>query len=110
VYALGLAIALVGVGLYEAWWTAAFAIGGTVVGLVGLRHASPTRPLAVGVTTSIAALLGGLSPFLFLGGVMGGGTPWFLAAVGSVVGAVLLVFVARRLLRPNTAPRDIRGR
>jgi hypothetical protein len=110
VYATGCAIAVVGIGIYEAWWTAAFAIGGALVGLVGLRPSSPARPVAIGAAASGAALLGGMSLFLLFGSLIGGGTPWFLGAVGSVLSAIVLVFVVRRLLLASAGPHDIAGR
>lgn len=106
-YATGIGIAVVGIDLYEAWWTAAFAIGGALVGLVGFRHRSPTRPLAIGMAASGAALLGGMSLFLLYGSFLGGGMPWLLSAVGAVLAAIALLFVARRLLRPSAEPREI---
>ncbi|HEY4228066.1 MAG TPA: hypothetical protein VGM49_06990 [Candidatus Limnocylindrales bacterium] len=110
VYATGCAIAVVGIGIYEAWWTAAFAIGGALVGLAGLRLTSPARPVAIGAAASGAALLGGMSVFLFFGTLLGGGSPWFLAAVGSVLTAIVLLFVVRRLLMASAGPHDLPGR
>jgi hypothetical protein len=108
VFAIGCAIAAVGIGLYEAWWTAAFAIGGALVGLFGPRLTSPTRPIAMGTAASGAALLAGMSVFFLFGSFMRGGAAWFLAAVGSIVAAIVLALVVRRLLRASAKPRDIR--
>jgi hypothetical protein len=108
VFAIGCAITVVGIGLYEAWWTAAFAIGGALVGLFGWRLTSPTHPIAIGTTASGAALLGGMSVFFLFGSMVGGGSAWFVAAIGSIVAAVVLAFVVRRLLRATSKPRDTR--
>jgi hypothetical protein len=104
VFGTGCAIAAVGIGLYEAWWTAAFAIGGALVGVFGPRMSSPARPLAIGASASGAALLAGMSIFLLFGSLTPGGIPWLLAAVGSIVAAVILVLV-RRLLKRSAQPR-----
>ena len=107
VFATGCAISVVGIGLYEAWWTAAFAIGGALVGLFGPRLTTPARPIAIGTAASSAALLGGMGAFFLFGSLMRGGTPWFLAAIGSIAAAIVLVVVVRRLLKASAQARDI---
>jgi hypothetical protein len=104
-FAAGCAVTVVGIGLYESWWTAAFAIGGAVVGVIGPRLTAAERPVAIGIAASGAALAGGISAFLLFGSAIGGGAAWFLAGVGSIAGAIVLGTVARRLLRAS--PRDI---
>jgi hypothetical protein len=108
VFAVGCGITSIGVGLYEAWWTIAFAIGGALVGLFGPRLTSPARPLAIGTAASGAALLAGMSVFFLFGGVTWGGTPWLLAGFGSMVAATVLALVVRRLLKPSGQAHDIR--
>jgi hypothetical protein len=110
VFATGCVLAVVGIGLYEAWWTAAFAVGGALVGLCGPRMSSPVRAVGIGAAASGAALLAGTSIFFLFGSLMRGGLPWLLAALGSIVAAVILVFVVRRLLRPSGPTRDIQRR
>lgn len=110
VFATGCAITTVGVGLYEAWWTIAFAIGGALVGLFGPRLTSPARPIAIGTAASGVALLAGMSVFFLFGASMRGGVPWFVAAVASIVGAIVLAFVVRRLLRASSDSHDIARR
>ena len=107
VFATGCALTVVGIGLYEAWWTAAFSIGGGLVGVFGFRLRSPARPLAIGAAASGAALLAGMSVFLLLGSLMGGGIPWLLAGVCSIAGAIVLAVVVRRLLRASVRPREV---
>ena len=106
VFATGCAITVVGIGLYEAWWTAAFLIG-SFVGVLGLRLRSPGRPVAIGAAASGTALLAGMSVFFLFGSLMRGGIPWFLAGVGSIAAAVVLAVVVRRLLRASAQTRDL---
>jgi hypothetical protein len=110
VFATGCALTVVGIGLYQAWWTAAFSIGGALVGVFGLRLHSPTRPIAIGAAASGAALLAGMSVFFLFGSLMRGGIPWFLAGVGSIATAIVLAVVVRRLLKAPARPRDIAER
>ncbi len=105
VFAAGWAIAAIGIAVYEAWWTAAFAIGGSVVALSAPRLSSPVRSIAVGGAASSAVLLAGMSVF-FLYGSMWGGTTWLAAAGGSIVTAFVLVLLVRRLLAGPAEPRD----
>lgn len=109
VFTAGCAIAAIGIGVYEAWWTAAFAIGGALVALSGPRLSSPARSIAVGVAASSSVLLAGMSVF-FLYGSMWGGAGWLFAAVGSIVTGIMLALVVRRLLTATSTPRDIRER
>ena len=109
VFLVGCAIAAIGIAVYEAWWTAAFAIGGALVALSGQRLSSPARSIAVGVAASSAVLLAGMSA-LFLYGSMRGGAAWLLAAVGSILTGIVLALLVRRLLVRPGASRDIRER
>jgi hypothetical protein len=105
-FAVGCAITAIGVGLYEAWWTIAFAVGGALVGAVGPRLTSPGRSIAIGTTASGAALLIGMSAFFLFGTSISGSLAWLAAAVGSILGAIVLVLVARRLLTAPARPND----
>jgi hypothetical protein len=92
---VGVGLALFGVGVYQAWWAIAFAVGGLSVALLP-SHVGPVRGLAFGAAIAAAGVLGGMSLFL-LYGAMWGGTWWLLAAIGSLVSAAALVLVASRL-------------
>jgi DNA-binding CsgD family transcriptional regulator len=104
----GCAVAVIGMGVYQAWWTAAFLIGGVAVAMLSQRRMASTRLVAIGSAIAGSALFGGMSIFLLYGSAFGG-TPWFVAAVASIVSAVLLALVARRLLlrgHPAAGPVD----
>jgi hypothetical protein len=96
----GCAIAVVGLGLYQAWWTVVFAIGGFAVALLTQRQMAPARSIAIGSAVSGAILLAGMSLFLLYGSLFGESL-WLVASVGSIVAAILLLLVARRLLRQH---------
>lgn len=95
----GCAVAVYGLGWHQAWWTVAFAFGGVAVALLTQGQVAPARSLAVGSAISGSVLLGGMSLFLLFGASFGGGTPWLVASISSIVIAVALLFFARRLLR-----------
>lgn len=104
----GCAIAVVGLGAYQAWWTIAIAIGGFAVFSLTQHQTTPARALAIGSAVAGSILLAGMSLFLLYGSLFGG-VPWFAASIASVVTAVLLVLYARRLFR-HRQPRDSRRR
>lgn len=98
----GCAVAVVGLGAYQAWWTIIFALGGFAVFLLTERRASPARAMLIGSAIAGSALLFGMGLFLLYGSSFGGGTPWLVGSISSIVSAVLLLVVARRLMRPRT--------
>jgi hypothetical protein len=106
-FAAGCAIAAIGIAVYEAWWTAAFAIGGAVVALSSPRLSSPARSIAVAGAASGAALLAGMSVFFLYGSMWVAGTTWLMAALGSIAAAIVLALLARRLLVDPAGRRDI---
>jgi hypothetical protein len=100
----GFCVALFGVGVYQAWWTTAFALGGLSVALMP-AHVGPVRGIAIGAAITGAGLLGGMSLFL-LYGALWGATWWLLASVASVLAAIALALLAWRLRR-GAVSRDI---
>jgi hypothetical protein len=111
---LGCGITVLGLGMYQAWWAIAFAIGGVAVSFWAQRQGQVLRPLVAGVSIIGALLLLGMGMFLLYGGMSGPAVPciecpdtqwqWFAASAGSIVVALLLVAFARRLLR---TPRSL---
>ena len=99
----GCVVAVVGLGVYQAWWTVAFLFGGVAVALLLQRRIAPARLLAIGSAISGSVLLGGMSLFLLYGSSFGGGTPWLIASISSIATAAVLMLVARRLLRNRPA-------
>jgi hypothetical protein len=93
----GFTVALLGVGVYQAWWTTAFALGGLAVALAP-RQMAPGRAIALGAAITGAGLLGGMGLFL-LYGAMFGASWWLIASIASLVAAVTLALVAWRVGR-----------
>lgn len=104
---VGFGVSLFGVGVYQAWWMTAFALGGLSVALMP-AEAPPVRGLMFGAAVTGAGLLAGMSIFL-LYGAMWGATWWLLASVASVLAAVALALLASRLRR-GAVTRDMAGR
>ena len=106
----GLAIAIIGLGAYQAWWTIAFAFGGVAVALLSSRGMAAGRLIGVGAGLTVAVLLAGMSVFLLYGSGWGG-PPWLAASIGSILISTLLILLARRLYRgapiATADPRDI---
>ena len=98
---VGFGITILGLGLYQAWWTIAFSVGGVAIALLSGPGMAAGRLVAIGAALTFAALLAGMSVFLLFGSGWGG-LPWLVAAIGSIVLAVLLAVVARRLYRGRT--------
>jgi apolipoprotein N-acyltransferase len=99
---VGCAVTVVGLAAYQAWWTVVFAIGGLAVAFLSERDVAPARSMAIGLAIGGSILLAGMSVF-FLFGSGWGGTPWFVASIASIVTAIILGFLARRLLRQRPA-------
>ena len=95
---VGFGITIVGLGANQAWWTIAFALGSLAVALLSTGGLAATRLIAVGAALTIAALLAGMSVFLFYGSGWGG-TPWLAASIGSLLTSILLIVVARHMYR-----------
>jgi hypothetical protein len=105
----GCAVAVVGLGAYQAWWTVVFAIGGFAVLLLTQQQMAPARSIAIGSAIAGSILLAGMSLFLLYGSLRGParpceacddtGTMWLVASIASIVTAILLLLVARRLVR-----------
>jgi hypothetical protein len=113
----GIAVALVGVGVYQAWWTVVFVIAG---GLVAVLHRQGLRlihTIAIGAAVAISLALGGLGAFLT---IMSGSTcarpdlpcpsgppPVLLVGLGtlavSFVGLVVTLAYVRRRLRDRAS-------
>jgi hypothetical protein len=114
--AAGSAVAVIGIAVYEAWWTAAFALGGAAVAVLAPRVLTRARSIAVGTVVSGAILLAGMSVFFLYGSMRAPARPcedcadagamWLAAAFGSIVIAVLLVLLVRRLLAAPAEPHD----
>jgi hypothetical protein len=91
----GIAVAVVGVGVYQAWWTTAFAVGGLAVA-ISPSHLSAGRSIVFGVAIAGAGVLGGMSLF-FLYGALWGATWWLVATIAAFFAAVALALLASRL-------------
>jgi len=106
---VGLGIATIGLGAYQAWWIIAFAFGGVAVALLSSRGLAAQRLIALGVALTVAVLLAGMSAFLFYGSLWGG-TPWLVASIGSTLTSILLMLLAQRFYRGRSIatadPRD----
>jgi hypothetical protein len=122
---IGSAAAVVGLGVYQAWWTVAFPIGGAIAATLEHRGIRAIETTVVGVVGAVCLALGGLGAFLV---VMGGrscarpdlpcpsGPPDTLLLgagllAGSIVVLAVLVVLVRRRLRVaarNGDPHDIR--
>jgi hypothetical protein len=117
----GLAVALVGcvaavygLGVYQAWWTIAFAIGGVAVGFWAQRDDAILRPLVAGISFVGALLLVGVGLFLLYGWMVGPARPcpecadtrwqWLAASAASIVVAMTFVAFSRLLLRRRATP------
>ena len=94
----GCAVAVVGLGAYQAWWTIAFAIGGVAVALLSQRQLASARSIAIGSAITGSLLLTGMSIFLLFG-TRFGSTVWLVASLASIVTTIMLLVFARRLLR-----------
>lgn len=92
----GLAIAAIGLGVYQAWWTIAFAIGGVAVDVFERRGRSGPRSIATGAAVTGAALCAGMGVFALYGSAWGGAI-WFAAAFALLATSIVLLLVARRL-------------
>ena len=93
----GFGVALFGVGIYQAWWTTAFALGGLSVALMPAQ-VPPVRGIAFGAAITGAGLLSGMSLFLLYGALVGA-TWWLLASMVSLLAAAALALLASRLRR-----------
>jgi hypothetical protein len=102
----GFVVALFGVGVYEAWWTTAFAAGGLAVALAPREMAS-RRSIVFGAAITGAALLGGMSLFLLYGAAFGAAW-WLIASIASLLAATALALLAWRIGRATS--RDIAQR
>jgi len=60
----GAAVAIVGLGLYQAWWTVVFPIGGAVVAMLERRGVRAVDALISGGAIAAALASGGVGAFL----------------------------------------------
>jgi hypothetical protein len=105
----GCGVAVVGLGAYQAWWMVVFAIGGFAVALLTQRQLPAERSIAIGSAISGSILLTGMSFFLLYGSLRAParpcqdcgdtGTLWLVGSIAAIVTAVLLLILARQLLR-----------
>ena len=94
--AIGTVIAVAAILRYQAWWSIAFAIGGAAVAIFERRGNASSRSIVMGLAIGGTVVLAGMAAFFLGGSLMGGGTSWFAAGMGCLVGAVLLIVAVRR--------------
>ena len=108
-FAAGVTLTAIGIGVYQAWWTIVFAIGGTVIALAVAQSRSATRSIGIGSAVIGGAIAAGTGLFLLYGSTFTGRRPcddcadvaplWVASGVGSILLALVLVAVAWRLSR-----------
>jgi hypothetical protein len=115
---VGCAVAVAGLGLYQAWWTVVFPIGGAIVAILERRGVRAVEAVVVGAATASALAMGGIGAFLSL---MSGrscarppcpdGPPLLLiAGLGALLAsAVVLAIVAAHVRRRRRQQSDGEG-
>ncbi|HJP87448.1 MAG TPA: hypothetical protein VJ850_00210 [Candidatus Limnocylindrales bacterium] len=107
-FAVGCALAVAGLGLYQAWWTIVFPIGGFVAYAIGRDGAAPGRTIALGAGVAGALALGGMGLFLVVMSPFScaqapcpeGVPPLLLVGIAALAGSVAaLGFIARTARR-----------
>jgi hypothetical protein len=113
--AVGVIVALYGLGKYEAWWTIAFAIGGLAILLFDARHPA-WKAIAVGGITAGVIALGMLGLFLIAMSPFadarpdlprGNGIRVLVAGAGMLVAAVAGAGLTLRFARRPPGPRAV---
>jgi DNA-binding CsgD family transcriptional regulator len=104
----GSAVTVIGLGFYQAWWTVPFVIGGFIVALLTLGRVSPGRSVAIGSAIIGSLILAGMSLFLFF--VTRLSMTFLVASLVSIVLAIALLLLLRRLLRsrPTASEQHVR--
>jgi hypothetical protein len=109
--AIGFAIAAFGLGVYQAWWTIAFALGGLAIYWAHARGAAAVPAIVGGLTITALLALGVTGLLLAAMGIFGrgrpdvapgGGVPLLLLGLGVFAAAIVGLAVTMRYLRRAT--------
>lgn len=111
--AIGFALGAIGLGVFQAWWAAAFAVGGVVVDRVVRREGSVGTAIGAGLAVSASLVLGALGLFLVSmsqfargrpGLPEGNGLDLLVSGIGALVVAALgLALIVRHVRRRPSA-------
>lgn len=106
--AVGFAIAAFGLGVYQAWWTLAFAVGGLAIAWADIRGSASAPAIVGGLAIAAILALGFLGVFLVVMSPFagrrpdlppGGGVPILLLGFGALAVASLALAVTIRYMR-----------
>jgi hypothetical protein len=109
--AIGFAMAAVGLGVYQAWWTIAFAVGGLAISWADARGAAAVPAVAGGLSFAAMLALGILGLLLVAMGIFGRGRPGvppgdnlplLLLGLGALTAALVGLAVITRFVRRST--------
>jgi hypothetical protein len=105
---IGFALAAIGLGVYQAWWTIAFAAGGLAVSWADARGAAAVPAVIGGLSFAAVLALGILGMLLAAMGIFGRGRPGvspgdnlplLLLGLGVLTAAVVGLAITTRFIR-----------